>query len=127
MLGDDGARPFELPEDAADALRGGGSAVLIRGGLTDRQAEAFFSAGRALRGAEFICEDGSRLLVSAKNYEKLLRAGGRFTALRRTKLAAVTVNPFSAYGSHYDKNEFMDAMRRALPGVPVLNVIEKDA
>ena len=129
VLGEDGARGFELAEDAADALRGvTDPAILIRGGVTDRTAEAFFSAGRALKAAEFIAEDGSRLLLSAGNYEKLLRAGSRFTVLKTTKLLAVTVNPFSAYGSHYDTEEFLAAMRRALPpDVPVLDVKQKDA
>lgn len=123
------AQCFELAEDAADALRRAEkAAVLIRGGVTDRAAEAFFSAGRALSGTEFIAEDGSRLLLSAGNYEKLLRAGSRFTVLKTTRLLAVTVNPFSAYGTHYDTDAFLDAMRRAVPaGVPVLNVKTKDA
>lgn len=114
--------------DAADKLREcGAKALCIRGGVTDAHFEALFSAGKALRGLELICEDGSRLLVSAKNYEKLLRAGARVTVLERTVLLAVTVNPFSAYGAHYDKNRFIDGMRRALPeNIPVLNVLTEE-
>ena len=53
----------------------------------------------------------------------MLRAGARVTVLDETRLAAVTVNPFSAYGEHYDKNAFFDAVRSAIPAeIPVVNV-----
>ncbi|MBR6006041.1 MAG: hypothetical protein IK064_00260 [Clostridia bacterium] len=119
-----GARGFENAADAADAIRtDGANALFIRGGVTDAHTEALFAAGRKLDSLEIVCEDGSRLLFSVKNYEKLLRAGARFTAQERTSLIAVTVNPFSAYGNHYDKNAFYDAMRRAIPPeVPVMDV-----
>ena len=71
-------------------------------------------------------EDGSRLLLSHKNYEKLVRAGARFTVMNKTRLLAVTVNPFSAKGSHYNKTEFYDAMCSGLGGrVPVLDVVSE--
>ena len=44
-----------------------------------------------------------------------------------TKLLAVTVNPFSAYGSHYDKNAFYDAVSEELPErVKAINVFEEE-
>ena len=66
--------------------------------------------------------------TSEKNYSKFLRAGAAFTVLESTKLLAVTVNPFSAYGAHYDKERFLDAVRRAIPGeVPVLDVMKEES
>lgn len=76
------------------------------GGVPDSAANALIAAGHALNGLEIICEDGSRLLLSHKNYEKLVRAGARFTVMNKTRLLAVTVNPFSSKGSHYNKTEF---------------------
>lgn len=98
----------------------------MRGGVPDSAANALIAAGRALNGLEIICEDGSRLLLSHKNYEKLVRAGARFTVMNKTRLLAVTVNPFSAKGSHYNKTEFYDAMCSGLGGrVPVLDVVSE--
>ena len=116
--------PAQKAEDAADLIRrDGANALFIRGGVTDLTVEALFSAAKALKGLELICEDGSRLLINAKNYEKLVRAGARITVCERTKLVCVTVNPFSAYGEHYDKNRFFDAVRAAVPSaVPVVDV-----
>ena len=100
--------------------------VRKRGGVPDSAANALIAAGRALNGLEIICEDGSRLLLSHKNYEKLVRAGARFTVMNKTRLLAVTVNPFSAKGSHYNKTEFYDAMCSGLGGrVPVLDVVSE--
>ena len=112
---------------AAEVVRkGGAEAVLMRGGVPDSAANALIAAGRALNGLEIICEDGSRLLLSHKNYEKLVRAGARFTVMNKTRLLAVTVNPFSAKGSHYNKTEFYDAMCSGLGGrVPVLDVVSE--
>ena len=43
--------------------------------------------------------------------------------LDSVNLVAVTVNPFSAYGFHFAKDELMDRMS-ARVGLPVLNVQE---
>lgn len=111
-------------KEAAELIRAGGiKALLVRGGVTDSAFEALFAAGKQLSGLELAIEDGSRLLVRAANYQKLLRAGACVRVLEETRLAAVTVNPFSAYGEHYDKNAFFDAVRAAIPAhIPVVNV-----
>lgn len=124
VLSADKSYAFENAADAADGFRNEkAEALFVKGGVTDPMLEALFSAGRALEGAELICEDGSRLLVSSKNYEKLLRVGARVTVQTVTKLLAVTVNPFSAFGNHYDRERFFAAMRSALPEeIPVFDV-----
>ena len=122
--------PLQGAKEAAELIRAGGvsagvrvRAMLARGGVTDSVFEALFAAGKQLSGLELVIEDGSRLLVRAANYQKLLRAGACVKVLDETRLAAVTVNPFSAYGEHYDKNAFFDAVRVAIPAhIPVVNV-----
>lgn len=124
-IGGDGERiPLQSAKDAAERIRAGGiSALLAKGGVTDSVFEALFAAGRQLSGLELVVEDGSRLLVRAANHQKLLRSGACVRVLNKTRLAAVTVNPFSAYGEHYDKNAFIDAVRAAIPAaIPVVNV-----
>lgn len=117
---------FDSAKTAAERIRAGGvKALLLRGGVTDSVFEALFAAGKMLSGLEIAIEDGSRLLVRAANYQKLLRSGVCVKVLNETKLAFVTVNPFSAYGEHYDKNAFFDAVRGAIPEkIPVVNVKE---
>ena len=59
-------------------------------------------------------------------FEKLQRFTSGTAVMKTTKLIAVTVNPFSAYGTHYDKNEFREAVESRLSqaglNVPVTDV-----
>lgn len=101
--------------------------LLMRGGVTDAMARVLISGGRFDGNIELVVEDGSRLLLSKQNYDKLSIAGAHFCVINETKLLAVTVNPFSAYGTHYDKSEFFDAVRNCVPdNVAVVNVLEED-
>lgn len=119
---------FSLPElcGAADRIRGGGiKAIAIRGGVTDAIINRLLETGRALLGLELIAEDASRLLICGSSAEKLSRAGVYIRVKTGTKLTAVTVNPFSAYGSHYDKNAFIDAVRKEIPlNIPVMDMFD---
>ena len=114
--------------EAVDELRKRkAGALLMRGGVTDAMARVLLSGGRFEGNVELVVEDGSRLLLSKQNYDKLIIAGAHFCVIDETKLLAVTVNPFSAYGTHYDKSEFLDAVRRQVPdNVAVVNVLEDD-
>ena len=49
--------------------------------------------------------------------------GLSFEVADAIRLLAVTINPFSAYGFHFDKDEFMEQMSAAIR-VPVINVRE---
>lgn len=103
------------------------SALLMRGGVTDTMVSLLLSGGKFTATVELVVEDASRLLLSKQNYDKLLIAGARFSVINETKLLAVTINPFSAYGRHYDKSEFFDIVRRLVPSeVMVANVLEED-
>lgn len=81
--------------------------------------------GAKLKGFELSAEDGSKLLLSYDSYEKLLIRGVRIGVRRPVKLAAITVNPVSAYGFHMDPKLLLDSMRAAV-SVPVVNVESKD-
>lgn len=119
---------FDAPTEAAQMLsKGGALAVVVFGGVTDSLAASLLTAGRRLDGVELICEDSSRLLLSRENAGRLNRAGVRLSVMNPMKLIAVTVNPFSAYGTHYDKNEFFDGVRSHVDaGIPVINILEEE-
>ena len=90
-------------------------------------ASTLLAGGRFGAETEIVVEDSSRLLLSGAKYQKLLLAGAHFTVLERTKLLAVTVNPFSAYGLHYNKEAFFDEVRRRIPcGIEVINIMEDE-
>ena len=117
------------PDELVPFLKAGADALVIRGAVTDGTANQLTAIGKLLKNTVLAAEDASRLLLKPAGFEKLMRFSGGFRVLKGTRLTAVTVNPFSAYGLHYDKNEFKERVEAALAqagvGVPVMDV--KDA
>lgn len=104
------------------------SAIIIKGGFTDGIAAELAPVGRALSGVALVCADPSRLLLSRTSYDRLLRCGATFMVQKSMRLAAVTVNPFSASGNHYDKSAFEDAVKHGLSAldirIPTINIMD---
>ena len=88
--------------------------ILIKNGLVKTMAGEDIENGQVLL-------DGSKILLSSDMYEKLQIKGLRFEVADALQLLGVTINPFSAYGFHFDKDEFMKKMSAAID-VPVYNV-----
>ena len=76
-----------------------------------------------LQGVTFVVRDASKILLKPDSFEKLLRRGVQLQVLSSVNLAAVTVNPFSAYGMHFDASELLEKMRERTQ-LPVINVME---
>ncbi len=119
---DMGGRRFArdgLYDDLTAALEGQGETLYLIGAFTDAMASALL---RRKNIPKKICaEDGTRLLLSRENYEKLRARGVCFRVRRKNALIAVTVNPFSAYGAPYDPAAFRRLVEEKV-SVPVVNV-----
>lgn len=130
ILGEHG--PWTVPGGmtAADALRrkeaAGASAVFFGGALTDHLLKPLIMSSEKLEGLAFVVRDSSKLLLKQDSYEKLGRRGVRLEVLDSVNLVAIAVNPFSAYGFHFSKDELMTRMQ-ARTGLPVINVREDAA
>ena len=109
-------------DDLSAALEGRGDELYAAGAFTDAMAASLLRR----KGIPKVIhvEDGTRLLLSRENYEKLLARGVAFRVRRQNALIAVTVNPFSAYGAPYDPAAFQ-ALVESKVNVPVMNVMEK--
>ena len=116
-----GERAFD---DLSAALEAAGERLDLSGAFTDTMASLLLR--RRGLPQEICVEDGTRLLLSRENYEKLGARGVRFRVRRKNTLIAVTVNPFSAHGAPYDPAAFLNAVARRVP-VPVVNVWEECA
>ena len=103
-------------------MEGRGDELYAAGAFTDAMAASLLRR----KGIPKVIhvEDGTRLLLSRENYEKLLARGVAFRVRSRNVLVAVTVNPFSAYGAPYDPAAFQ-ALVESKVNVPVMNVMEK--
>jgi len=94
--------------------------LYVEGAVTDSMLDPVLRA-RLPEGLTIATRDASRLLLSADTLRKLKTQKCNLGVLEGINLAAVTVNPFSAYGNHFDKSEFINKMAAAVP-VPVVDV-----
>lgn len=95
--------------------------MVVQGGLTDAMVKTLVMSNADLKGKKMVLLDGSKILLSSDMYEKLRIKGLRFEVADALELLAITINPFSAYGFHFDKDEFMEKMSAAV-NVPVYDV-----
>ncbi|MEG1548137.1 MAG: hypothetical protein RR527_05290 [Clostridia bacterium] len=121
-----GARVVPLPNiPLLDALRDEAysdtECIYVNGALTDAMITPLLMAGIPLSNIEITVRDGSKLLLSKSTYEKLRTRGARISVVRRTDVAAVTVNPISAYGFDFNAAELLKRMEVAV-NVPVIDV-----
>lgn len=99
------------------------SMVWLEGAVTDAAVRPLFLSNISLGGRLFLAEDSSKILLSREVCEKLYQKGARLAVLEETALLAVCINPFSAYGDHFDKEEFRERMENAV-SLPVIDVLE---
>ncbi len=97
--------------------------VYVHGGLTDAMIRPVLTSGADFSGKTLVFRDGSRILISADIYEKCRMKGLSFAVRDSIRLLGLTINPFSAYGFHFDKDRFLEKMAAAVT-VPVLNIRE---
>ncbi len=96
--------------------------IYVQGGLTDAMIRPLLRSNPDLSGRQMVVKDGSRILLSRETYEALKRKGLDFSVQSRIHLAAVTVNPYSAYGYHYDSGRFLAQVQQAIPKIPAYDV-----
>lgn len=97
--------------------------VFFGGALTDHLVKPLILSAVPLQGLTFVVRDASKILLKPDSFEKLQRRGVRLQVLRSVNLAAVTVNPFSAYGFHFDASQLLEEMRGRID-LPVIDVME---
>jgi hypothetical protein len=126
VSGDGGTVSAAAFSELVPALKAGAEAIALRGAVTDAAAKEILDHAKLLGQTALIAEDASRLLLKPAAFEKLERFSGGVFVKNGTRVACVTVNPFSAYGMHYDKNEFKglveEALLKAGVAVPVMDV-----
>ena len=100
--------------------------IYFRGALTERMMDKLIMSNVNLRGVYIIVQDGSKLFISEKNYDKLIKSGAGLLVKRSIKLVALTINPMSVSGYIFDKNVFLETVSERLD-IPVYNVMDEEA
>ena len=114
--------PPECPDGLEACVREYGAA-LVTGALTDTMVVPLLRSG-VLRKCRLVVKDPSKVLLSADKLDKLAVREVALETEDAAKTLCVTVNPVSAYGWKFDKDEFLFRMKEAVD-VPVINVKEE--
>lgn len=114
--------PPESGDDLQKCVKEHGGA-LIGGALTDTMVLPLLRSG-VLRNCRLVVKDPSKVLLSADTLDKLATRQVALETEDAARTLCVTVNPVSAYGWKFDKDEFLYRMRQAVDA-PVINVKEE--
>ena len=114
--------PPEAEEGLEKCLKEHGEA-LAPGALTDSMVVPLLRSG-VLRGGRLVVKDPSRVLLTPDTLDKLRTRQVRLETAEAARTLCVTINPVSAYGWKFDKDEFMARMKEAVDA-PVINVKEE--
>jgi len=97
--------------------------IYIQGAITPKIIDLFIS--KRIEHVKLICDDPTKLLLSEHYFKHLKTLGIEINVIHVCPLLAVTINPFSPNGQHYDENEFLKRMQDALT-IPVFNVLRME-
>ena len=114
--------PPEAAEGLENCLKEHGEAY-IPGALTDTMVIPLLRSG-LLRKSRLVVADPSKVLLKPDTLDKLAARDVALETEDAARTLCVTVNPVSAYGWKFDKDEFIDRMRQSVK-VPVINVKEE--
>ena len=109
--------------DELTALAKEHGAALITGALTDTMVLPLLRSG-VLRNCRLVVKDPSKVLLTADTLDKLASRQVTLETEEAARTLCITVNPVSAYGWKFDKDDFLHRMREAVD-VPVINVKEE--
>lgn len=93
----------------------------VGGGVTDPLVKTLARRGAPLT---LVTADATHVLCSRAAMEAFLRVGCTLAVRHEIRIAAVSANPWSAYGWSYDSAKFTGALRSALT-LPIINVREE--
>lgn len=95
----------------------------VSGGVTTPMIRALARRGAPTTVA---APDATHFLFDRAAAQLFERHGGKLRVERQLNIAAVCANPWSAYGTHLDRNELLSALRGAVK-IPVVDIKEGEA
>lgn len=99
-------------------------AIVIKGAITQKFLNDLISEND-LRDITIVAEDATRFMIDSFLYSKLNIMGVKLRVLEKTKLIAITINPFSPTGMVFDSLEFENAIKKEVD-IPVIDVLRRE-
>jgi len=113
--------PLDSARDIANILEENSKYIVIKGALTNKSIEDLMNLTDKYKEITFLVEDATKLFLSKKIKKKFQKKGGIIKVLNSIKVIAVTLNPTSPLGYRFDKNTFLNLMKKNL-NVPVFDL-----
>lgn len=107
-----------------EALHQGKTKIFTPGALSESLLKKI-STLKKVKDITIGVADASKILASKETVYNFLNRGGKIQTQDQIKIVAVTVNPYSAYGWHFDKNEFKKQMQNRTT-LPVIDATEEN-
>ena len=98
--------------------------IIFPGSLTDQMVKKIYSHGYT--NIDYIVKDTTKLFISEKLLNEFLNLNINFYVYKSIKIIALTINPFSPQGYHFDSNVFKKEIKNYVKDLPVINVMEEN-
>ena len=121
IMPDYSVRSIDLSNPIASA--GGAKYIYVSGALSDGVMNKLVMSNINLSKVQIIVDDGSKIFISEKTFEKVGLKGARIVVMRPINLLAVTINPVSASGYSFDKEVFKKSLEQHTD-IPIYNVFD---
>lgn len=73
---------------------------------------------------KIIVKDSTRIFIPSTDFYILQKMGMELRVVENINIIAITVNPYSPEGYCFEPSELLDAMRGAVPHIPVIDVVQ---
>lgn len=110
------------------AIKEDTAAIILPGALVTKTLHDLALASDHVKNGRVtvVVQDATRIFVESRDWMQLTYSGLKVEVLDPIRLIAVTVNPYSPMGYHFDPEKFKSAMQACMTHVPVIDVMGDD-
>lgn len=122
---DEGIKDLQIPslmmiDKYKDKIFAYGTRLFVAGALNDKFIQ-FLKIQKNPQEIEIIIKDFTKIFSNEDNTLQYLSKGGKIKVLDKANLIAITANPISPTGYHFNNEEMLDALRKEIP-INIYNV-----
>lgn len=116
------ATALDAAKEITKNLNDNSNYVIIRGAMTDKLLEELMTLSENYKKVQFLVENGTKLFLSSKTFEKFMKKGGVLKVLSPIKIIAITINPTSpAGGFKFNERDFIKLLENRI-NIPIFNL-----
>lgn len=97
--------------------------VAVTGAVASSLWKAVVALQKKTPTLTLVIADATRLFIEADQLRNFQSKGGRVRSMRGIRIAGITVNPFSPFGSGFDAKDFLLTAKKSFPGYVVTDVL----